>query len=285
MAAGAGGRGGTHREELSAEEFNYLRRLIYDYAGIVIADNKRSMVQGRINRRMRELGVQDVGEYIEYVRSAPEIERDGLASVLTTNVTAFFREPHHFDYLRREFIPAWLDKQHGRPRFRAWSAGCSSGEEPYSIGMTVLEALEKAPGADVRILATDLDTAMVRAARDGIFQLNRSSGLGGTVLKRWFLRGAGAQSGLIRVRPQLREIVRVMPLNLLEEWPMKSQFDVIFCRNVFIYFDQPIKTRILSGFADRLESGGLLFIGHSETLHGLSNRFELIGQTIYRKVQ
>lgn len=285
MAAGAGGGGGVRREELSAEEFDYLRRLIYNYAGIVIADNKRSMVQGRISRRMRELGVRDVGEYIAYVRSAPEIERGRLASVLTTNVTAFFREPHHFDYLRREFIPTWLAKQYGRPRFRAWSAGCSSGEEPYSIGITVLDALEKMPAADVRILATDLDAAMVRAARDGIFQLNRSSGVGDTVLKKWFLRGAGAQSGLIRVRPQLREIVRVMPLNLLEEWPMKSRFDVIFCRNVFIYFDKPIKTRILSGFADRLESGGLLFIGHSETLHGLSNRFELIGQTIYRKVQ
>lgn len=284
MAAGEGGRGGSRREELSAEEFNYLRRLIYDYAGIVIADNKRSMVQGRISRRMRELGVQDVGEYIDYVRSAPEVERDGLASVLTTNVTAFFREPHHFDYLRKEFIPVWATRQFGRPRFRAWSAGCSSGEEPYSIGITLLEAMENMPGADVRILATDLDTAMVRAARDGIYDLNRSAGLGEAVLKKWFLRGAGAQSGLIRVRPPLREIVRVMQLNLLDDWPMKSQFDVIFCRNVFIYFDKAIKVRILSGFADRLESGGLLFIGHSETLHGLSDRFELLGQTIYRKL-
>lgn len=284
MAAGEGGPG-VSREALSAEEFDYLRRLIYDYAGIVIADNKRSMVQGRISRRMRELGVRDVGEYIAYVRSAPEIERDGLASVLTTNVTAFFREPHHFEYLRREFVPAWVQRQTHRPRFRAWSAGCSSGEEPYSIGITLLEALEHVPGADVRILATDLDTAMVRAARDAIYDLNRSSGLAEAVLKKWFLRGSGAQSGLIRVRPQLREIVRVMPLNLLDPWPMKSGFDVIFCRNVFIYFDQAVKTRILAGFAERLETGGLLFIGHSETLHGLSDRFELIGQTIYRKRQ
>ena len=283
MTAAEGGRNGLRREELNEQEFDFLRRLIYDYAGIVIADNKRSMVQGRISRRMRELGVRDVGEYIDYVRSAPEIERDGLASVLTTNVTAFFREPHHFDYLRSEFIPAWLARQFGRPRFRAWSAGCSSGEEPYSIGITVLEALAKLPGADVRILATDLDSAMVRAARDGIYHLSRSSGLGEAMLKKWFMRGAGAQSGLIRVRSQLRDAVRVMPLNLLEAWPMKSQFDVIFCRNVFIYFDKAVKVRILSGFADRLQPGGLLFIGHSETLHGLSDQFELLGQTIYRK--
>ena len=272
------------REELSGAEFDFLRRLIYDYAGIVIADNKRSMVQGRINRRMRELGVRDVGEYIDYVKSAPDIERDGLASALTTNVTAFFREPHHFEYLRKEFLPGWLSRQYGRPRFRGWSAGCSSGEEPYSLAISLLEALEKVPGADVRVLATDLDQTIIRAAREGVYDAKRSSGLTEAHLKRWFLRGGGAQTGLVRVRPELRDVVRVMPLNLLEAWPMRGQFDVIFCRNVFIYFDSSVKRRILSGFADRLSPGGLLFIGHSETLHGLTDRFELIGQTIYRKL-
>ena len=275
---------GSGREELTAAEFDFLRALIYDYAGIVIADNKRSMVQGRINRRMRDLGIRDVGEYIDYVKSAPEIERDGLASALTTNVTAFFREPHHFEYLRKEFLPGWLSRQYGRPRFRGWSAACSSGEEPYSLAISLLEALEKVPGADVRVLATDLDQTIIRAAREGVYDAKRSSGLTEAHLKRWFLRGGGSQTGLVRVRPELREVVRVMPLNLLEAWPMRGQFDVIFCRNVFIYFDSTVKRRILSGFADRLSPGGLLFIGHSETLHGLTDRFELIGHTIYRKL-
>ena len=278
------GASGGRRDELTRKEFDYLRRMIYDYAGIVIAENKRSMVQGRINRRMRELGVRDVGEYLDYLRSAPEIERDGLASALTTNVTAFFREPHHFEYLRREFLPAWRLRQVARPRFRAWSAGCSSGEEPYSLAITVLEELASDPGADIRILATDLDAAMIRSAREGVYPLKRAGDVSEDRLRRWFLRGSGGGAGLIRVRPELRDALRVMPLNLLEEWPMKGLFDVIFCRNVFIYFDREVKARIVAGFADRLPPGGLLFIGHSESLHGLTDRFELIGQTIYRKL-
>lgn len=279
------GRAGRRRDELTRQEFDFLRKMIHEYAGIVIAENKRSMVQGRINRRMRELGVRDVGEYLDYLRNAPEIERDGLASALTTNVTSFFREAHHFEYLRSEFLPDWRLRQIARPRFRAWSAGCSSGEEPYSLAITVLEELASDSAVDVRVLATDLDATMVRSAREGVYPLKVAADLSEDRLRRWFLRGGGAHAGLIRVRPELREALRIMPLNLLEEWPMKGHFDVIFCRNVFIYFDREVKVRILSGFADRLLPGGVLFIGHSESLHGLTDRFELVGQTTYRKLR
>jgi chemotaxis protein methyltransferase CheR len=271
------------RETLTPAEFDFIRGLIRSYAGIVIGQNKRSMVQGRISRRMRELGISDVGEYLDYIRTAPEVERDGLASALTTNVTAFFRENHHFDYLKTKFLPGLQER--GLRRIRAWSAGCSSGEEAYSIAITLMEALGDERAWDVGVLATDLDFNMIRFAREGVYPVERVERLPPEQLKRWFLRGGGSQDGQVMVRPELKRIVRVMPLNLLEEWPMKGPFDVIFCRNVFIYFDRDVKARIVDRYADLLPVGGLLFIGHSENLHGLTERFELIGGTIYRKRQ
>lgn len=271
----------TSREALTPAEFDFIRGLIRDYAGIVIGENKRSMVQGRITRRMRELGIRDVGEYLDYIRTAPEIERDGLASALTTNVTAFFREFHHFEYLTTDFLPSLRGR--GLRRIRAWSAGCSSGEEAYSIAITLMEGLAEEKGWDIGVLATDLDFNMIRFAREGIYPLERVARLPPVQLKRWFLRGGGSQDGRVMVRPELKRIVRVMPLNLLEDWPMSGPFDVIFCRNVFIYFDRDVKARIVDRYAQLLPVGGLLFIGHSESLHGLTDRFELIGGTIYRK--
>ncbi|NDY95337.1 CheR family methyltransferase [Wenzhouxiangella limi] len=271
------------RETLTPAEFDFIRGLIRDYAGIVIGENKRSMVQGRITRRMRELGIRDVGEYLDYIRTAPEIERDGLASALTTNVTAFFREIHHFEYLTTQFLPSLRGR--GLRRIRAWSAGCSSGEEAYSIAITLMEGLGDEKGWDIGVLATDLDFNMIRFAREGVYPLERVGRLPPEQLKRWFLRGGGSQDGRVMVRPELKRIVRVMPLNLLEEWPMSGPFDVIFCRNVFIYFDRDVKARIVDRYAELLPVGGLLFIGHSESLHGLTDRFELIGGTIYRKKQ
>jgi len=271
------------RESLTPAEFDFVRQLIRDYAGIVIGDNKRSMVQGRISRRMRELGIRDVGEYLDYIRTAPEVESDGLASALTTNVTAFFREGHHFEYLLKEFLPGLRNR--ALRKVRAWSAGCSSGEEAYSIAITLLEGMQEEPGWDLGVLATDLDFNMIRFAREGVYPIERVDKIPPAQLKRWFLKGGGSQSGRVMARPELKRIVRVMPLNLLEQWPMKGPFDVIFCRNVFIYFDRDLKARIVDRYADLLPGGGLLFIGHSENLHGLTNRFELIGGTIYRKTK
>ena len=277
------GSASAEREVLTPAEFDFVRRLIRDYAGIVIGDNKRSMVQGRISRRMRELGIRDVGEYLDCIRSAPEVERDGLASALTTNVTAFFREPHHFEHLLKTYLPSL--RQRAFRKIRAWSAGCSSGEEAYSIAITLLEGMQGESGWDLGVLATDLDFNMIRFAREGVYPMERVERLPSDQLKRWFLRGGGSQQGRVMVRPELKRIVRVMPLNLLEEWPMKGPFDMIFCRNVFIYFDREVKARIVDRYADLLPVGGLLFIGHSENLHGLTNRFDLIGGTIYRKTR
>lgn len=271
------------RESLTAAEFDFVRQLIRDYAGIVIGDNKRSMVQGRISRRMRELGICDAGEYLDYIRTAPEVERDGLASALTTNVTAFFREGHHFEYLQKEFLPGIRNR--ALRKVRAWSAGCSSGEEAYSIAITLLEGMQEEPGWDLGVLATDLDFNMIRFAREGVYPIERVEKIPAAQLRRWFLKGGGSQAGRVMARPELKRIVRVMPLNLLEQWPMKGPFDVIFCRNVFIYFDRAVKAKIVDRYADLLPVGGLLFIGHSENLHGLTNRFELIGGTIYRKTR
>jgi chemotaxis protein methyltransferase CheR len=271
------------RESLTPVEFDFVRQLIREYAGIVIGENKRSMVQGRVTRRMRELGIRDVGEYLDYIRAAPEVERDGLASALTTNVTAFFREGHHFEYLLKEFLPSLRSR--ALRKVRAWSAGCSSGEEAYSIAITLLEGMQSEPGWDLGVLATDLDFNMIRFAREGVYPTERVAKIPPEQLKRWFLKGGASQTGRVMVRPELKRMVRVMPLNLLEQWPMKGPFDVIFCRNVFIYFDREVKAKIVDRYADLLPVGGLLFIGHSENLHGLTNRFELIGGTIYRKTR
>ncbi|MEE4296386.1 MAG: protein-glutamate O-methyltransferase [Wenzhouxiangella sp.] len=271
------------REALTPDEFDFVRQLIRDYAGIVIGDNKRSMVQGRISRRMRELGIRDVGEYLAYIRAAPEVERDGLASALTTNVTAFFREPHHFEHLLTSYLPSLRNRAFRK--IRAWSAGCSSGEEAYSIAITLLEGMQGEGGWDLGVLATDLDFNMIRFAREGVYPVERVERLPPEQVKRWFFKGGGSQAGRVMVRPELKRVVRVMPLNLLEEWPMKGPFDMIFCRNVFIYFDREVKAKIVDRYADLLPVGGLLFIGHSENLHGLTDRFDLIGGTIYRKTK
>ncbi|HEX8778352.1 MAG TPA: CheR family methyltransferase, partial [Rhodanobacter sp.] len=177
------------------------------------------------------------------------------------------------------------EKRRSGERLRIWSAGCSTGEEPYALAMVLAEALEKhgAAGADARILATDLSPQALETARNGVYPLDKLDGISEERRRRWLLRGAGEYEGYACVHPRLRELVTVQPLNLLHEWPMRGPFDAIFCRNVVIYFDQPTKQRLFSRYAALLPAGGHLFLGHSESLHGINDDFELIGRTVYRK--
>lgn len=271
---------------LGDREFNFLREFVYKNLGISLSEHKRQLVQGRLARRLRQLHLADYAAYCDLLREDPESELGDLASVISTNVTAFFREPHHYELLEKELLPQWLDKKRrDGDRLRIWSAGCSSGEEPYAIAMVVAEALEKAGAKhlDAKILATDLSPQVLETARNGVYPVDKLGGISAERRHRWLLRGDGANAGFARMHPRLRELVTVKPLNLLHEWPMKGPFDAIFCRNVVIYFDTPTKKRLFSRYAALLPAGGYLFLGHSESMHGISDEFDLVGRTTYRK--
>lgn len=282
MAAGDAALAGAGVQSLGNAEFKFLCEFVLRHCGISMGEHKRQLLQGRLQRRLRARGVDSFEEYCQLLRDDPESELGEFASAVSTNVTAFFREAHHFEYLAAQ-LPQWLAARPGG-RIRVWSAGCSSGEEPYSLAMVVAEALEAHRGpADVLILATDLSPAALETARSGVYSAKRLDGVSPERQRRWFQRGGGAQDGKVRVHPRLQQLVRVRPLNLLEAWPMQGQFDLILCRNVVIYFDAPTKKRLFERFASALVPQGKLFLGHSESMHGLCDRFTLIGRTIYEK--
>jgi chemotaxis protein methyltransferase CheR len=272
---------------LGDAEFRFLRGFVHAHCGIALGEHKRQLVQGRLARRLRALRLPDYAAYCALLREDPRAELGELASAISTNVTAFFREPHHYELLERELLPQWLPhKRRVSDRLRIWSAGCSSGEEPYALAMVLAEALERhgATGMDAKILATDLSPQALETARNGVYPLDKLGGIGAERRRRWMLRGAGGYEGYACVHPRLRELVSVQPLNLLHDWPMRGPFDAIFCRNVVIYFDQPTKHRLFSRYAALLPTGGYLFLGHSESLHGISGEFEPVGRTAYRKL-
>lgn len=277
---------GDNGPRLGSAEFQYLRAFVLEHCGIALGENKQQLVQGRLLRRLRALGLPGFEGYCDLLRRDPAAELGELASAISTNVTAFFREAHHYDLLSGELLPRWLDeKRRAGDRLRIWSAGCSTGEEPYALAMVLAEALEQTESkVDARILATDLSPQALAIVCNGIYPLERLAGISDERRRRWMLRGEGEFEGLACVHPRLRELVTIEPLNLLHRWPMRGPFDAIFCRNVVIYFDQPTKQRLFQRYADLLPPGGYLFLGHSESLHGTNDQFELIGRTVYRKV-
>ncbi len=273
---------GAGVQTLHDPEFRFLSDFVTRHCGITMGEQKRQLLQGRLQRRLRALGLAGFEDYCELLRQDPDRELGEFVSAVSTNVTAFFRESHHFDYLAEQ-LPKWLAERRGG-RLRIWSAGCSTGEEPYTLAMVLAEAMESHRGpADALILATDLSPAALETARAGIYPLQRLDGVNEQRRRRWFQRGSGVQAGKVRVHPRLRELVRVRPLNLLHDWPMQGLFDVILCRNVVIYFDTSTKRRLFERFGAALQPHGKLLLGHSESMNGLTDRFALIGRTIYEK--
>ncbi|RMF19470.1 MAG: protein-glutamate O-methyltransferase CheR [Gammaproteobacteria bacterium] len=261
-------------------DFERLRQLSYSHSGIVVPDSKFQMFYTRLVKRLRALGLSSFGEYVEYLETHREAEFSHFINALTTNLTSFFREPHHFDFLRDTVIPQALENR--VPRLRVWSAGCSTGEEPWSIAMTLAEhALPK--GLRFEVLATDIDSNVLAQARAGIYPLNRLEGLDLETRRRWFQKGRGANADKARIKPELRQFVGFRQLNLIQPFRHTEPLDVIFCRNVVIYFDRPTKETLISRYADSLKPDGYLIMGHSESLHGISTRFRLIGRTVYQK--
>jgi chemotaxis protein methyltransferase CheR len=265
----------------TVDDFNFLRKLSNQHSGIQVPDERFDMFYSRLSKRVRKLGLNDFKEYCQYLKDYPDHEFTEFINSITTNLTAFFREMHHFDYLRDVVIPEVLKRNKNTKQIRVWSAGCSTGEEPYTLAMTLLDNVP--PDWDIKVLATDLDTNVLQTAMDGVYSEERVTDLSEQILKHWFMRGKGAQDGLVRVRPQLQKIIQFKKLNLMQDWPMKCQFDFIFCRNVLIYFDRDTKALLASKYAKMLASRSWLFIGHSESLNQLSNEFDLVATTTYKK--
>lgn len=266
------------------KDFDFLRRIANERTGIVVKDEKFDMFYSRLCRRVRRLGLNNFSEYCDFLQDGnAEEEVLELVNAITTNLTAFFRENHHFEYLRQSLIPELLKKNQDSRKIRIWSAGCSTGEEPYSLSMTLKESLSSAAGWNARILATDIDSNVLAKASKGVYPLDRVKGIPKPQLRRWFMRGKGDQSGFARLKPEVRSQIDFAQLNLMDNWSVDGPVDVIFCRNVIIYFDRDSKVKLIDRYADNLVEGGHLFIGHSESLFKISDRFELIGNTIYRK--
>lgn len=252
--------------------------------GIVLSDVKKDMVYSRLAKRVRQLGLESFSSYCGLVQneSANSQELVNLTNAITTNLTSFFRESHHFDYLSATILPELQRNNAVSKRIRIWSAGCSTGEEPYSIAITLRDSMRNIDSWDVRLLATDLDTNVLDTASKGVYKEERVDGISNAVRKRWFLKGRNELAGMVRAREELRNLISFKQLNLMGDWPLKGPLDVIFCRNVVIYFDLETQRRLINRYADLLAPGGYLIMGHSENLHKVSKRFKLIEKTIYQ---
>lgn len=256
-------------------DFERIRAMLYQYSGIKLNDSKKDMVYSRLTRRLRATGMKSFQNYLAQLEHEQGDEWEAFINALTTNLTAFFREPHHFPILKEHVLHL-----SNRP-LRLWCSASSTGEEPYTIAMTMVEAFDsyKPP---VEIIATDIDTNVLNKAKAGIYQLERVEKLPKEILKRFFLKGSGEYAGHVKVRKELSDLISFRQLNLLDNnWPIRGKFDVIFCRNVLIYFDKDTQYKILKRFAPMLETHGLLFAGHSESLHHVTEFFKLRGKTVY----
>jgi len=264
--------------QLEDRHFKFLRAVILERTGIALSEAKRELVYGRLTRRIRALKLASFDEYYALLRTSPDAEMGEFVNAITTNLTSFFRESHHFEFLRDAAIPEWLNNKGRNPRIRIWSAGCATGEEPYSIAMTLRETLGTQAG-DTLVLATDIDTNVLATARAGIYPQSCGENIPAPY-RRWIQRGFDSNRDKLRIRQPVADMIRFNPLNLMESWPVKGPLDAVFCRNVVIYFDKDTQRRLFARFAEVITPGGYLVIGHSETL---SNEFDLVGRTIYRK--
>ncbi len=264
--------------EYTHQDFERIRRLIRENAGIKLDDSKRAMVYSRLVRRLRQCAIPSFREYLDRVEADPATELDGFVNALTTNLTCFYREPHHFAILQE-----YLQGLGARGEARVWCAGCSTGEEAYTLAMVLAGIAGSAP-REGQILASDIDTRALEHAAQGIYSEERVQQVPRELLKRHFLQGTGSNSGLVKVRPELKRLIAFARINLHDaSWPVRGALKAIFCRNVMIYFDPQSRHRILQRFAALLVPGGLLFAGHSENFSDTGGLFQALGRTVYRR--
>ncbi len=265
---------------MTDKDYQYISQRVYNACGIVLSDHKKDMVYARISRRIRVLRLSTFAEYIDYLLLNEDSEFVEFINSITTNLTSFFRENHHFEFLKKEVLPEISARHNNDKRVRIWSAGCSLGMEPYSIAMTLDK--EFALHWDVKILATDLDTQVLATARDGIYNESQITGVSPAKLKQYFL--VDKPNNLFKVKDELKTLISFKQLNLLEKWPIQGPFDVIFCRNVIIYFDSETKIKLFNRFAQLLCPGGYLILGHSETMDRDNRFFKAKGHNVYQKL-
>lgn len=270
---------------LTKRDLADIAAMIYADAGIYLNDSKASLVYSRLSKRIRQLRLGSFRAYCDLVSSqAGAGERREMLSFLTTNFTRFFRENHHFDHLRNEVFPGLIAQAKAGGRVRIWSAGCSDGQEPYSIALTALSMASNIGDYDFKILATDIDPKIIAKARNGVYDDQAVETVPAPMRKQWLQELPAGSDGRFQVSRQVQNLITFRELNLLTAWPFKGPFQVIFCRNVVIYFDEQTQAKIWNRYADMLETGGHLYIGHSERLSGPGkDRFDNIGITTYRK--
>ena len=284
VSAEAGGSIGS-TQQISDREFNEVRALIRKYTGIAMNDTKRQLVCRRLNSRLMSLGMSDYKDYIDLLKSGDPTEVEVFSNAVTTNLTAFFREKHHFDFLKAQILPEIEAAKGGTAvrRLRIWSAGCSTGEEPYSIAITLRDSMSRLVDWDAKILATDIDSNVLATGKTGVYSKKVLDRIPENFRKRAFKNTLDEKVSSVEISDELRRLITFNRLNLMQPWPMRGPFDVIFCRNVIIYFDKPTQRTLINRYAELLAEGGYLILGHSENLFNVSDRFLLIGKTIYRK--
>ncbi len=271
---------------LSERDFRKISDLVYQHCGINLHTGKKELVRARLTKRLRAGRFKTFPEYMKHVledKSGKEFSI--LIDSLSTNLTSFFREGQHFEFLRSKFLPVLLERKRKNRNFRirCWSSGCSSGEEPYSIAITLLEAVQGQGRWDVKVLATDISTGMLETAQRGVYDKERVEPVPTVQKNRYLVLHHVNKRKVFEVSKHLRDVVIFMYLNLMKGWPIKGPLDFIFCRNVMIYFDKATQQRLINRFWDLLDSGGVLFTGHSESLTGIEHKFKYVQPTIYMK--
>ena len=264
--------------EWTDADFSRVQTLIYKRAGINLHDGKHAMVYSRLSRRLRETGYTSFRDYLGWLEKSDGPEWQEFINALTTNLTSFFREAHHF-----EILAALLKAGKSGSGWRIWCSAASTGEEPYSLAITASENLPR--GTPVEIISSDIDSKVLATAEQGVYRLEGAKGLSQEQLRRFFLKGSNSNQGLMRARPELRSMIRFIQLNLIQDgWPFKEPFDVVFCRNVMIYFDGPTQRKVLERIHRVMRPGASLFVGHSENFSDAKDLFVLRGKTVYERV-
>ncbi|WP_295154050.1 protein-glutamate O-methyltransferase CheR [uncultured Brachyspira sp.] len=277
-----------HMPALSDSEFAELVKIIYDKTRIQMSNHKRALVTSRLSKRLRVLNMSSFKEYIDFVKNADDEDLVNFVNAVTTNKTDFFRENKHFEYMKSTFLPDWENdfKAGKNKNLRIWSAACSTGEEPYTIQMTLHEYFgSNYDKYDIRVLASDIDTNVLAHGRTGIYKDENVDPIDDNILRKYFLKGTGDKEGLYKVKDILKKNLSFRQLNFKdEEFDIHTKFDLIFCRNVIIYFDKEFQKELFNKFYKYLKEDGLVFIGHSETLFGVSDKFKYVASNIYKKI-
>lgn len=272
--------------QLSDSDFRRFSQLVYEKCGINLHHGKKELVRARLGRRLQETGCKDFKAYYKFVtQEDSEQELAKMLDAISTNLTSFFREVKHFDFLKRVIFPTHVTRKDTArsAKLRFWSAGCSTGEEPYSLAILLLEHFGKSSRSDMKILATDISTKVLEQAKRGVYPAARLEKIPISIIRKYFHRGYGRHEGYFRVKPVLREMIEFKRINLIEPLPFKESFDLILCRNVMIYFDKTTRQALANKLYHVLRDGGYFLIGHSETLTGIDHRFTYIRPSIYQK--